>query len=533
MSANRRDILRGGAALALLGACGGTASKLAGPFRPAVRCAEDGCATVDVHCHVFNASDLPVAAFLSSVAPVPERLIRRLAEAFQRQLDRRAPPADEEHAALAAAFAGAPIRGGARPTAEATSSLLGVAAGLASPRTEEAAASLRRLVVLLDYILQSRARIAAAMIETYATVDLFTPCLVDFDFWAGGRTRSSLAAQIRVQERLSKLSIRGRLGRADARMHPFVAFNPLREVLNKIIGADTYRPYGDDRVFVDGARYDPAAAPLARPAGDWAARSCAPPEGGGGIELVRHAVETAGCIGVKMYPPVGFVPLRNAAFHPDPERGAELDRALRAFYAYAEAEQVPITAHSANSNGYRLGYGDLAAPKGWERVLVEFPRLRLNLGHFGHLAGVDDERGIAACEAWIREAGLLMQSYPNVYADMSYSEIPIEAGYADRYLDAVEKIFERFPCTPKRIMYGSDWWLNRLSANDALHVDAYHQVFQDRFGAAVRTDVMGGNALRFLGLLDDGGRPADTPSRRRLLAFYDAEPLPSWLAAPA
>jgi predicted TIM-barrel fold metal-dependent hydrolase len=530
VSASRRDLLRGGAALAALAACGGgSPPRLAGPFRPAVRCSPGRCATVDVHCHVFNASDLPVAAFVSSVAPVPEKLIRRLTELFQEKLDRQAPLAGDELDGLAGAFGRGVIRGRPRLVARTVSGLLGLPA-LENGKAESYRQQLQRLVILLDYILQPRAEIAAGMIETYPTVDLFTPCLVDFDGWADGRTASSLAGQIRVQERLSKLSVRGLLGRADARMHSFVPFNPLREVRAKIRATDDYRPYGDDRRFVAGSRYDPAAAPLPAPSGAWAERTCSAPEAGGGCELVRHAVETAGFLGVKLYPPVGFLPIDNAVFHPDAALGLDLDRALRAFYAYAEAEQVPITTHGAKSNGYRLGYGDLAAPKGWGKVLREFPALRLNLGHFGHLAGVDAERGILACEAWMRQAGVLMQCYPNVYADMSYSEVAIEADYADDYLDAIEKLFEHFPAARKRIMYGSDWWLNRLSPNDRLHVDAYHQVFEDRFGADVRQDVMGNNALRFLGLVDDRGQSVDSPSRRRLRGFYDAEPLPGWLA---
>jgi predicted TIM-barrel fold metal-dependent hydrolase len=531
MSANRREFLRGAAAAATLAACGGSDTRVAGPFRPAPRCDATACTTVDVHCHVFNASDLPIAAFVSSVAPVPERLLRRLATWFQERLQRWTPSADEELATLASAFDGPVIRRDSGATVAGINRLLGAVPLPDSPRAGSAARSLQRLVVLLDQVHRPRARVAAAMIETYPTVDLFTPCLVDFDGWARGVSESPLAAQIRVQERLTRLSIRGRLGREGARMHSFVAFNPLRDVLKKIRGQPDYRPYGDDRAFVAGAAYQPAALPLPAASGAWHTRTCAPPAEGGGIELVRHAIETAGFVGVKLYPPVGFLPLGNAEFQPDPALGKDLDLAMRAFFAYAEAEQIPITTHTSRSNGYRLGYGDLAAPGGWATVLAEFPRLRLNLGHFGHLEGIDAARGIAACEAWMRQAAVLMQKHPQVYADLSYSEIPIEQDYATEYLDVIEKVFDRFPCTRRRIMYGSDWWLNRLSANDHLHVDACHQVFEDRFGQTERKSVMGENALRFLGLLDDAGRkPADSPTRRRLRAFYDDQPLPRWLA---
>ena len=103
---------------------------------------------------------------------------------------------------------------------------------------------------------------------------------------------------------------------------------------------------------------------------------------------MRDAVERAGFIGVKLYPPVGFLPLGNAGFSPDAARGQALDQALRALYATCEAEEIPITAHASPGNEFALGYGQLAAPERWAPVLREFPNLRLNFGHFGHETGV-------------------------------------------------------------------------------------------------------------------------------------------------
>src|SRR6185436_11304433 len=54
---NRRDALRGGAACAALGAAGALG------FGKAVAQPASSAAFVDVHCHMFNTTDLPLSGF--------------------------------------------------------------------------------------------------------------------------------------------------------------------------------------------------------------------------------------------------------------------------------------------------------------------------------------------------------------------------------------------------------------------------------------------------------------------------------------
>ncbi len=386
----------------------------------------------------------------------------------------------------------------------------------------------------LGLTLLGRAEVAATLAQTYPTVDLFTPCMVDFDAWSNDAPKTPLADQLRLQERIAKLSIVDRIGRPGARIHPLVAFDPLREARGAISNDKdkSYRPFNANEVFREGTKWNGADALPAADGATWERSLAAPPPGATALTLVRYAIERGGFVGVKMYPPVGFKPIENAQWshHQASGLGESLDLALRALYTYCEANDVPITVHASPANGYDLGYGDLAAPSRWAPVLKEFPKLRLNIGHFGHLAGVDAERGIEACEAWIRQASVLIQDNDYVFADMSNSQLPADDDYAKRFLDALHKTFDKHCRTKSRVMYGSDWWMNTLDENDAQFLNGFVARFDKAFDTATRQTLMGANALRYLGLLDDAGKkPSVNQNRKRLQAFYATKPQPHWL----
>lgn len=533
--ASRRAFLAGTAALGLQGALAGCASTKPRPSWPkAIACAPGTCTFVDVHCHIFNGADLPIAGFLSHhLAPAPESWLRPLANILRTPIDRFSPGV-EELSTLAAAFgASAPI----------------VPSAASKTVQEELQAQVRRLVAeapdrlralgspdgfsrALGLTVLGRAEIAATLALTYPTVELFTPCMVDFDAWSNDTPKTALADQVRLYERIAKLSICDRIGRPGARIHPLVAFDPLREVRSAIMTGDAYRPFNGTEVFRDGSKWNGAQSLPPAEDASWERRLAAPPAAASALTLVRYAIERGGFVGVKMYPPMGFKPIGNAEWshHQASGLGKGLDLALRALYTYCEANDVPITVHASSSNGYDLGYGDLAAPSGWGPVLDEFPKLRLNLGHFGQLAGVDDERGVDACEAWIRQASVLIQNHDNVFADMADSPLPWDGDYGKRFLDVLGKVFAKYCRTKLRVMYGSDWWMNTLEEGDAQFLDGFVASFDQAFGESTRQTLMGTNALRYLGLLDDDGKkPAASQNRKRLQAFYGQMTQPHWL----
>jgi predicted TIM-barrel fold metal-dependent hydrolase len=323
-----------------------------------------------------------------------------------------------------------------------------------------------------------------------------------------------------IQEAIARLSIAGRVGRPDARFHPFVAFDPRRDL-------DAGRP----------APAPPAAgtavpAAGAAPAAGTVPKVAAPPPTAASpaLEMVRYAVESAGFLGVKLYPPVGFAPLENLHLRSHLPFAARLDDALSALYAYCQAAEIPITTHASAANEYGLGLHTLVAPERWRPVLERYPTLRLNFGHFGHDYGVEDrDAPKETATAWIYQAAALIQRYPNVYADLSNSPLVYDPVYASRLLALLDDVIARYPKVKRRLMYGSDWWLSRLDPEADTAVEKFRATFARLFDAGGVGDVMGGNALRFLGFLDDAGQPRSGLAAARLRRFYGGAALPPWL----
>ena len=321
-----------------------------------------------------------------------------------------------------------------------------------------------------------RAAIAATLAETFPSVALFTPALVDYDAWSEDASPTPLAMQIQIQETIARLSVQGKIGRPNARFHPFVAFDPRREVEAT----------------------------------------------GTALAMVRQAIAGGGFVGIKVYPPVGFAPLDNARLRPRAALSPRLDGALRALYAYCETEEVPITTHASAANEYGIGLRELVAPERWGVVLKSHPSLRLNFGHFG---------GAETAASWVHQAAALIQNHPNVYADLSNSPLVYDTAYAAKTAAALRDIVARYPKVKRRLMYGSDWWLSRLDPDATLAVSRFRSTLAEVLTPDEVADVMGRNALRFLGLLDDANRPRAGKAAARLRRFYGGAPLPPWLGA--
>ena len=161
---------------------------------------------------------------------------------------------------------------------------------------------------------------------------------------------------------------------------------------------------------------------------------------------------------------------------------------MRGLYALCETEEIPITAHASPGNEFALGYGEMAAPARWAPVLREFPNLRLNFGHFGHETGADGAEGIEARDAWMRQAAELIETHAHVYADLSSSPLVYDAAYAARFGAHLQALCARFRRLPSRLMYGSDWWLNRFDPRGETAVDAFQRFLADVAGTGARRD---------------------------------------------
>lgn len=267
------------------------------------------------------------------------------------------------------------------------------------------------------------------------------------------------------------------------------------------------------------------------------------------LALVKHAINDCGFIGVKLYPPMGFQASGNASIQPDefklstdyancsklgnfPE---EVDKQLFALYAYCEKNDVPIMLHSAPSNEAQEGWEDRVDPQFWWSVLEKHPKLRVNFGHFG---GGFSLKNKPKGKQYIRSIVAMMARFPNVYADLGDYSLVLE-GAGERELKELftqeikhwSRVYGN-KILRNRLMFGTDWtFIARVPGHEA-YPPALLLYMTDEIGfataalpsgnaerAAERREITSafaaGNASRFLGFNDSQGKVLP-----RLLRFY-------------
>ncbi len=336
------------------------------------------------------------------------------------------------------------------------------------------------------------------IIETYyslydpqrSRLILTAPAIVDYNYWLEDQSPSPLKDQV---ELLSLLSLR-----QPRPMHGFVAFDPLREIRRK-------------------------------------------PDEPSALAIVQEAVASRGFLGAKLYSPMGFKPTGNAAqglsfptyaSMSEPGFGAALDKALDGLYSWCEANEVPILAHTLDSQSAGPGYAERAEPKFWEKVLTKYPKLRLNLAHFGNFSQALSANGASKPfeKTWEYEIGSYIKGgrFPNVYADISYFWWVLDGSGSKDQVEAVKRLFAKyFEADPhcERLMFGTDWNMMGRSPGAAQYVDNVEAFFR---GMGLKNSELDNlffkNALRFLGL----GRAGKAETR--LKSFYEAagKPFPSF-----
>jgi len=389
------------------------------------------------------------------------------------------------------------------------------------------------------------ADIADKLVKTFDKdgVELYVPLMIDYEYWFKSTLEPSIASQIDTIYRDIVLPFKGRI-------HPFVCFDPARELAHR--------------------RKMPA------PDG--------PPERYSSLELVKDAIRNKGFIGVKVYNTLGYRPLSNATVEEKRRRifrrnrmdryavftGQELDQVLSELYTFCVQEQVPITAH-CTSNGVEAYFGasfDFGRPEYWREVLEEHEDLHLNLAHFGwdHPEGycpgapsrltravrrirqsVTDRSFRALSgpsrwdgeKTWVREICEMADRYRYLYADVSHHGVTVDDDIPKFQL-AYQRMCSDFPgVIQKRLLFGIDWHVITRADNFDGFKDRYLQVLgeEDIFASDEIEDFLGGNALHFLGLLPLG-TPAElgwTGNRARLQSFYDDNHIdpPAWFTSTA
>jgi predicted TIM-barrel fold metal-dependent hydrolase len=410
----------------------------------------------------------------------------------------------------------------------------------------------KRFVDALQLVARHRYRIAGELAATYPDVHLFVPALVDFTQTARDKPSTTVQDQIAIHSLVSKLAAIGKIPNAShVRIHPLVGFCPYRETDASELAAwdvdagapNCYVPYADPHLFTSADLYTPdikyvaaRAKKLREPTGTWESSHLDLSGVTRSLDIVRHAVELGGFAGVKLYPPSGFLPIGNVSRFGE-RVGGRLDAALRALYAYCVAEEVPILTHAARSNGFDDGFDDLASPTGWQGVLDDYPSLRICFGHFGHLHGVGNDFHEPSPTSWAMRFMDLIDTHDHVYADVGNSRYVYDADYRGHFDTVLEALLGSGSAADdvgrkrrRRLMFGTDYWMNTLNADHGKFVEMFSQRMETLVGTAAKSWFMGGNALRWLGITDDSDTPATgNRNRQRLIAFYGTHDRPEWL----
>ena len=277
---------------------------------------------IDLHPHLFNATDLPVARFIERAdRPTGVPILDRSIGWLLGRLAKGAPDAEEDRAKIQdlidvpceQSFAPDP---GAEPIDWFWRQM-----GRQARMITEARKSRLTMLCELNKMTQSG--------RAGAPIDLFVPLGVDLETGVDGVSPTPPSTQFELLELLSEATLRGRVPEVTGIVLPMVGFDPCRE---------------------DGSERN-------------------------SFERVQERVRSGRAIGVKLYPPMGFSPLGN---------GRDVEARLHRLYEWAASEHVPITAHCSPANAVR-GAGQCARPAGWRPVLRMYDGLRLNVAHAGGL----------------------------------------------------------------------------------------------------------------------------------------------------
>jgi hypothetical protein len=581
---SRRNLLAGAAlAAADFALTGCRHAYLLRPPTPALR-----PLTIDVHCHIFNGTDLPVIPFLENVfgvkpdeAEAVAELIKDAGVAGKEELPRldelihdynnlvlqsgseaaskylqdqlkqwRQQTVKDIHANLGTALrkfqniekqkAYEKALQGSSP--EPLEKKAGNKAPAAQPdKCTDGGSHGYNLFGVLGMIYEyCCARIVCAQdyLNTFCPpahrgVDLMFAGLVDYDWWlAGGKPpKTDLRTQVEIMQRISVLS--------GGRVHGFVPFCPLRAVAH--------------HSGQSSADWDP-------------------------LDLVQDAIQNKGFVGVKLYPPMGFAPYGNkfldavcdssnpcpdffksnpllgspsfwndSAFptwlhegpisyndgKPPQGLGIRLDQELDRLYQWCIEHRVPIMAHTNATNGVCRQYEALAGSDFWGLALEQFKDLQVNFGHLGGLSNRFDPPGqINDLDVPAESQGFIsfMNKYPSVFGDAAFQDGILHSA-RDRFDTMVEQGYPANPVLQSRFLFATDWSLLMETGGDRPYLKNFLVLFDEIDKStshgpdlSAAQDFFGGNAAVYAGL-----RQSEC-SRTRLQMFYKANniPDPEW-----
>ncbi len=257
---------------------------------------------------------------------------------------------------------------------------------------------------------------------------------------------------------------------------------------------------------------------------------------GEALRLVKKGVLDYGCVGVKLYPPMGFKAYGNSGQDPgcnwpSSNYGTKLDRSLKSLYEWCREYEVPILAHSSESNGVAKVCQRFGGPDDWRHALSVFEGLQVIAGHFGgdtKHASQDDyarARGLAS---------LMHATYAeNFYADMSFMPGLFESN--SRLSEVVEEIKEmpvsgvENTTVADRLLYGSDWFMLATDASAQDYTRLMEEYLYKIGNDSLVTDVFSNNVIALFRLAK-GENGHMGKLRKRLDRFFERHHMePEWL----
>lgn len=193
------------------------------------------------------------------------------------------------------------------------------------------------------------------------------------------------------------------------------------------------------------------------------------------VEVFKQAVQSGACFGLKLYPSLGY----------------RVDSAeMMEVFGLCESYDLPVLLH-CNDRGFARDsrHAELASPAPWDRILAQFPTLKVCFGHFGGevqtLSGsqldLKSDRTVFVweldefpVESFTYQILQLMRKYPGrVFADTSYhikfNRNPVAR---DRYFSRLRSLLDddRYG---GQILWGSDFHLIRQAITEREYVRLY------------------------------------------------------------
>ncbi|MFA7128356.1 MAG: amidohydrolase family protein [Sphaerochaeta sp.] len=205
--------------------------------------------------------------------------------------------------------------------------------------------------------------------------------------------------------------------------------------------------------------------------------------------------------GIKFYPPLGY--------NPWPSDEDELKK-VTLIYDFCTKYDVPIMTH-CDDQGFRgippKEAWKYTSPASYKPVLAHYPTLRIDFAHYGWQYNQLQKNPLTMLTAaaskvpdspWFYELVELMQLYPNVYADVSFSGSNADFyQQLNNYIASLEE--NKAQTVLERTLFGTDFSVNLLKVES---YTSYYRIFEqspfsdDQIHLFVQT-----NPMRYMGLV--------------------------------